>query len=261
MTVDHYAVAGRRWAQGASLVYRPIAAQLIDRAAHSLRGRLVVDAGSGTGVTTEALTSRGARAVAADLSADMLSWNAAPSAVADIRALPFADRTFDDAVAAFVLNHLVDPAAGFAELIRVVRPGGALLATVYGVTSRSPARDQVDQAAQDEGFVVPDWYLEVKATAVPLLGSADSMTAAATAAGLVDVDVDERTVDVGVHEAEQLVDYRLGQAHFGAWLDSMAPAQAAVIRRRIIDKVRPVMEPYLPRVVFLSATVPALRAT
>src|SRR5437588_151109 len=83
-------------------------------------------------------------------------------------------------LAAFGLNHLVDPAAGFLELARVTRPGGALLASVYSTAHRSAARDQVDTAAHAHGFAFPDWYLALKANVFPLLGDAPAMARAAT---------------------------------------------------------------------------------
>jgi SAM-dependent methyltransferase len=50
--------------------------------------------------------------------------------VADVAALPFADRAFDIVLAAHMLYHLPDPAAGAAEIARVLKPGGtALIAT------------------------------------------------------------------------------------------------------------------------------------
>ena len=79
---------------------------------HPLAGRIVLDAGAGTGAVSSALAAAGARAVAADLSFGMLAWNARarpPCVVADIRALPVAAGCVDDAVAAFVLNHHVSP--------------------------------------------------------------------------------------------------------------------------------------------------------
>jgi ubiquinone/menaquinone biosynthesis C-methylase UbiE len=227
---------------------------------HPFGGRTVVDAGSGTGAAADALSSCGARVVATDLSVDMLAWNSTsrpPSAVADICALPLADHSVDDAVAAFVLNHLSDPAAGFSELVRVTRPKGALLAAVFANTSHSDNRDRIDGVAREAGWKVPNWYLELKASAVPLLGTARAMATVARASGLTEVVVDERRVDVGIAEPEQLVDYRFGQAHFTTWLDHLAPGQAQDVRRRAADAIRPTMVPYKPVVVFLSAQLPA----
>ena len=101
MTADHYANAGRRWALGAELVYRPIAAELIVLSPHPLAGHTVLDAGAGTGAASKVLAAQRARPVAMDLSFDMLAWDAAarpPSAVADIRALPLAAQSVHDAV-------------------------------------------------------------------------------------------------------------------------------------------------------------------
>jgi hypothetical protein len=75
-------------------------------------------------------------------------------------------------------------------------------------------------------------------------------------AGLMDIVVDERAVDVGVTEPGQLVDYRLGQANYADWLGRMGPARAGQIRDRLIEEIRPIMQPYLPIVVFLAARVP-----
>jgi SAM-dependent methyltransferase len=259
VSTDHYAGAGQGWATGASLVYGPIATQLVAMSPHALARRTVLDAGAGTGAASTALVCCGARPIAIDLSVDMLGWNATsrpPRAAADICALPLTAASVDDSVAAFVLNHLAVPADGFTELIRVTRPGGALLASVYSNTSRSANRDRIDEVARHAGWQVPDWYLQLKATAVPLLGSAQAMAAAARAAGLTDVNVDERCVDVGITEAEQLVNYRLGQAHFTAWLDRLTPDQARKMRRRAAHAIRPTMVPHRPMVVFLAAQVP-----
>src|SRR5581483_2791892 len=98
-----------------TLVTGPVARQLVARSPHPLAGRTVLDIGAGTGVASQALRSVGARPIAVDLSYDMLAYASAarpPSTVADVRALPLADRSVDGAVAAFVLNHLHDPERG-----------------------------------------------------------------------------------------------------------------------------------------------------
>ncbi len=259
LIADNYAGAGQRWAAGAMLVYGPIAAELVAMSPHPLAGRTVLDAGAGTGAASAALIASGAHPVAMDLSIDMLAWNASarpPCAVADIGAVPMDAGSVDDAVAAFVLNHLVQPSAGFSELVRVTRPGGALLAAVFSNASRSQARDQLDTLAQDAGWQVPDWYIDLKTRAVPILGTAEAMRGAASAAGLTGILVDERPVDVGVTEPEQLVSYRLSQPLFGGWLDQIGPRRATEFASRAIDAIRPVMQPYRPTVVFLAASTP-----
>jgi ubiquinone/menaquinone biosynthesis C-methylase UbiE len=170
MTADRYAGTRRRWALGAELVYAPIAAQLVSTCPHPLVGRTVLEAGAGTGAASKALAARRARPIAMDLSHGMLAWNATarpPSAVADIRALPPAADSVDDALAASALNHLTDPEARLAELARVTRPAGAGPATAFSITSHDPARDRIDAVAQDASWQVPGWYTELKATARP----------------------------------------------------------------------------------------------
>lgn len=258
MTVDHYAGAARRWAEGASLVYGPIASRLVASSPHPLWGRTVLDVGAGTGVASFALAAVGAKPVAADLSRSMLAWRAEdrpPAVVGDISALPIKDGGADDAVASFVLNHLVDPAAGFTELVRVTRPGGAVLACVFSNASQNDARDAIDRAALQEGWQVPVWYADLKQTAVPLLGTPEDMERTARSSGLVDVIVSEHPVEVGVTEPEQLVAYRLGQANFSDWLDGVEPRRREEIRSRLVEAIRPIMRPYRPLVVFLSALV------
>jgi len=44
-----------------------------------------------------------------------------------VEALPFADETFDSAVATLVLCSVTDPARGLSEIRRVLKPGGTLL--------------------------------------------------------------------------------------------------------------------------------------
>jgi len=253
---DHYARSGERWARGAELVYRPIAAELVASTPHPLAGRVVLDAGAGTGAASAALRRRRARMVAVDLSAGMLAWHAAsrpPCAVADVRALPLGTGSVDDAVAAFVLNHLTDPVAGLAELARVTRPGGAVLAAVFGNDSHSEARDRIDAAALAAGWQVPDWYRRLKTTAAPLLGTAPAMAAAARAAHLTAVTAEERQVDVGVTQPRQLVRYRLSHPAFASWLDHLGPHSAHTFATEAERAAGTAMEPFRPAVVFLSA--------
>ena len=51
----------------------------------------------------------------------------------DAMALPFADGAFDTVVAAWMLYHVPDVGKGLAEIARVLRPGGALVAVTNSV--------------------------------------------------------------------------------------------------------------------------------
>jgi ubiquinone/menaquinone biosynthesis C-methylase UbiE len=253
---DHYARSGERWALGAELVYGPIAAELVGTSPHPLAGRIVLDAGAGTGAASAALRRRRARPLAVDLSAGMLAWHAAsrpPCAVADIRALPLGLGSVDDAVAAFVLNHLTDPDAGLAELARVTRPGGAVLAAVFGNDSHSDARDRIDAAALAAGWQVPDWYRQMKTAAAPLLGTSAGMAAAARAAGFTAVHAEERQLNVGVTQPGQLLRYRLSSPIFADWLDVIGPQRAREFVARTEEAIGRAMAPFRPAVVFLRA--------
>lgn len=48
----------------------------------------------------------------------------------DVRKLPYPDGVFDLAMTAHVLEHLADPAAALAEMNRVLKPGGLLIACI-----------------------------------------------------------------------------------------------------------------------------------
>jgi SAM-dependent methyltransferase len=257
MTSASYDGAAAGWAHGATLVYAPIAALLVERAPIGLAGSRVLDVGAGTGVCTGPLHSAGvSQQIAADLSYGMLAWqrnSRPPGVVCDVRYLPFRPGQFDAVVASFVLNHVTDPVAALITVARTLRPGGAVLATVYANSSHSANRDTVDEIARAHGWEAPAWYRELKTNATPLLGAASSMRSAATDAALIDIDATEEQVDVHVTEPEALVEYRFGQAQFAAWLAGLEPDKRTAVRHAAVAAIAETMEPYRPRVVFLTA--------
>ena len=101
-------------------------------------GSAVLEAGCGVGAQTVPLIqgSPGARFTCVDLSAaSLITAEARVRAAglplpdfhrADIRALPFANATFDHVFVCFVLEHLTEPELVLTELRRVLRPGGSL---------------------------------------------------------------------------------------------------------------------------------------
>lgn len=105
--------------------------------AGDVAGRRILDAGCGSGVLSAALRGRGADVTGVDASAGMLALarrrlgDDVALHVADLSdPLPFADGAFDDVVAALVLHYLEDWGPTLAELWRVLRPGGRLIASV-----------------------------------------------------------------------------------------------------------------------------------
>lgn len=88
----------------------------------------VLDVACGTGDLCRALTDAGHQPLGLDLSAGMLhhARTAAPLVHADALRLPFPDRCLDGAVSGFALRNFVGLPPLFAELHRVVRPGGRI---------------------------------------------------------------------------------------------------------------------------------------
>ena len=92
-----------------------------------LPGRaLVLDLACGTGDLCRDLEGSGYRAVGVDFSHGMLSAarTSAPLVQADILRLPIADARVDGVTCGFALRNVVSLEMFFAELARVVRPGG-----------------------------------------------------------------------------------------------------------------------------------------
>jgi ubiquinone/menaquinone biosynthesis C-methylase UbiE len=99
-------------------------------------GAVVLDAGAGTGERTLAILahSQPAEVVAFDASEGMLS--VARSKIddprvrfiqGDVRALSFADNTFDVVVCTWVIEIMDDPRAVVQEFIRVIKPDGVVI--------------------------------------------------------------------------------------------------------------------------------------
>jgi demethylmenaquinone methyltransferase/2-methoxy-6-polyprenyl-1,4-benzoquinol methylase len=86
----------------------------------------VADLAAGTGDLCIELERQGLGALSFDLSLGMLvaDRSGAPRVEADVIELPVAGATLDGAVSGFALRNLVDLPRFFAELHRVVRPGG-----------------------------------------------------------------------------------------------------------------------------------------
>ncbi len=247
-----YAGMAEAWADGPALAYGPMARHLIARSPVPIRGSRALDAGAGSGVAGDALRAQGARVVAADREPDMAAHNAAagPAVAADVTALPFRSGSFDVVVAAFVVNHLPDPVAGLAELRRVARPGGVVLASTFG-EDRAAAKEAVDVVAAGYGFVAPDWYAALQECA-QAVGYVAGVEGALADAGFADWSVTEERLDVGL-EPEGVVRYRLGMPHLHRFAAGLPDDVRAAFFADAVEAVRRTSERFAPLVIEAAA--------
>ena len=112
-------------------------------------GQRLLDVGSGPGQYHPGL--RGVQIVALDRSAGMLAKVAVPAVRADAQALPFADGSFDRAMALHVLQHVPDRLAALGELRRVVAAGGRVVVATNSRTSVRALFDLTDGIARELG--------------------------------------------------------------------------------------------------------------
>jgi SAM-dependent methyltransferase len=190
MTVDpdrvreidaHFEGIGSRYEElafdGAGLGYvsaRELA--VVRKALSSLpRGSQVLDVGAGTGRVSATLSLElGFSVVAVDAIAEMAAAtrrNVRYVAVAQARLgepLPFADDTFAALVAIRVLKWVPDWTGAIAEMARVVRPGGLVVAEITnrhslatfgygGAPVTKLARAEVEDAFCDNGLDILEW--------------------------------------------------------------------------------------------------------
>ncbi len=153
-------------------------------------GLRVLDAGCGPGLYAEELLSRGAEVIGFDASAAMVELaRARVGDRAEIRLarldapLPYPDDSVDVVLCALAIHYVADRHAAFAELHRVLRPGGAAV-----VSTQHPTTDWVRKGGSyfDRTLETDTWALasgrhEVQFWREPL----SDLCAAATDAGFV----------------------------------------------------------------------------
>jgi SAM-dependent methyltransferase len=110
----------------------------LDAALRWARGADVLEVGCGTGRILEGLAGAARRAVGVDLSAGMLE-RARERELSVLRGtateLPLRDESFDLVCSFKVLAHVPDLGRAFAEMSRVLRPGGRLVVDLYNTLS------------------------------------------------------------------------------------------------------------------------------
>jgi ubiquinone/menaquinone biosynthesis C-methylase UbiE len=142
------------------LIFAPYAQDLAGRAAR-LAPRAVLETAAGTGVLTRALAATlpaSVSLVATDLNQPMLDKAAARQPEgrpiitwqqADAQALPFPDSSFDLVLCQFGVMFLPDKVAGYREALRVLKPGGKFLFSVWDRIEENDFTQVVRQALRD----------------------------------------------------------------------------------------------------------------
>lgn len=130
-----------------------------ERALESIRALVperVLEVGCGWGELAEWIArDTGAEVVATDLSprmVDLARERVADARVADVQRLPFADGEFDVVVAAWMLYHVPDLDRALAEVVRVLQPGGHLVAVTNSKAHLVELRDLVGSGPSTISF-------------------------------------------------------------------------------------------------------------
>ena len=196
-------------------------------------GQRVLDVGCGPGALTSQLVRRlGSGAVSAiDPSASYVAAVRGRLPGADVRhgvaeRLPYADDTFDAAVAQLVVQFMADPEAGLSEMGRVTRPGGVVAACVWDHAGGAGPLAAFWQAVQD---LDPDAPGEAE-----LPGAREGHLAdLCVAAGLRDVERGAVTVQVTFATfADWWEPFTLGVGPAGAYVSQLDPLHGQELRTR-----------------------------
>jgi SAM-dependent methyltransferase len=109
--------------------------------------RRVLEVGGGPGELAERMQNElGAEVSFLDISPRMVELareRGVDAQVGDVQSLPFDDGSFDTVVAAWMLYHVPDLDRGLAEIARVLRPGGALVAVTNSLLHLSEFRELI----------------------------------------------------------------------------------------------------------------------
>ena len=198
-------------------------------------GQWVLDVGCGPGALTRLLANRvgASRVTAVDPSEAFVeaARSRLPDGVEVRRAfaddLPFADDTFDTAVAQLVVQFMPDPVAGLREMARVTKPSGVVAACVWdnagGAGPLSPlwrAAQELDPAVRDESDVS---------------GAREGdLAALASEAGLTDLATSRLDVEVPFDTFDQWWEpFTMGVGSGGAFVQGLDQQRREELRSRL----------------------------
>jgi ubiquinone/menaquinone biosynthesis C-methylase UbiE len=195
-----------------------------------------LDVGCGNGAFSEMLAKRCAPSgiEGIDPSEPQLAYartRHALSGVAQFRqgnamALPFADDSFDAAVMPLVIFFVPEPAAGVAEMARVVRPGGLVAAYAWDLPGGGFPYDALHVEMRALGMVVPE-------APRPEASRLDVLDDLWRGAGLTNVETREITVQRTFADFDDYWTTALGAPSVGKVLAAIDAAQRTELTERL----------------------------
>ena len=204
-------------------------------------GQRWVDIGCGNGAFTELVIQRCAPAEirGIDPSPGQLEFaRTRPGArgarfeIGDAHALPFATGSADIAVMALVIFFLDDPAAGLAEMRRVVRSGGLVAAYAWDIPARSFPLEPIQAELRAIGL----------SPALPPnaeIARTEALNAAWEQAGLTNLRQREIPVTRSYVDFEDFWAAMLGTGSMRASLEKLEPSVQRDLKDRVRDKLSP----------------------
>ena len=205
------------------------------------QGQRWIDVGCGNGAFTELVLRHCAPATidGIDPSAGQLEFaRSRPGARAasfhqgEAVPLPFATASADIAVMALVIFFLDDPAAGLAEMRRVVRPGGLVAAYAWDLPARSFPLEpiQAELRALGQTPVLPP---------SAAVAAADALGATFAAAGLAELRQRSITVTRRFEDFDAFWSATVGTGSMSKTLDRLPEAERDAMRQRVQNRLPP----------------------
>jgi ubiquinone/menaquinone biosynthesis C-methylase UbiE len=194
--------------EDASSARAPIMTRMLELAALA-PGLSLLEVASGPGMLArEAARRMGAAAdiVAADIAESALAEGRKRAAadgivniqfqIEDAEAMSFADASFDRVLCSMGLMHFPETGAAAREMLRVLRPGGSLVASVWGAEERVPflacALDCLKRNLPPPRVERPSIFR---------FGSAAALTALIGNAGFGNISVETATIEAAIPDA------------------------------------------------------------
>jgi SAM-dependent methyltransferase len=203
----------------------------------------LLDVGTGPGYVAAIAAERGLDVTGCDVSPAMLTLarKLHPSIsfdIADARDLPYRNREFGIVTASFVLLHTALPDLMTAEAVRVLRPGGSFVASVYDEPGRARFAAVFAQAMAN---------VELTPPRIPHgpglfeLSSRDKLAALLREGGLVDVDVQVLELEQDITSPAALFDIF---ARSTVRARAILEVQSDETRRQILGELAAALAPY-----------------